>query len=319
MNHRLDALADKLEASGDYKVLRRLRPRSSFAHDDGSRTKRGAVLDLETTGLDPTTDEIIEIAMAQFTYTEDGRIIDMLPAFVRLREPSKPIPAKITALTGIDDAMVKGHFVDPAEVVAAVAPLDLIIAHNAKFDRPFAERFHGSFATKPWTCSMAQVPWTEAGIEGTKLAYLLNAAGLFHDGHRALDDCRATVELLARPLGGTGRTGLSFLLDAYAKTTFRIWATGAPYDVKDMLRARSYRWNAGSKRATSRLVRRSRRRSESDRGCISPRRCLRPGLDTDGDDHHRLRPVFRPRLTAHQKTKSVCCSALCAEPDDFKS
>ena len=93
---------------------------------------------------------------------------------------------------------------------------------------------------------MAQAPWAEAGSEGTKLAYLLNAAGLFHDGHRALDDCNAAVELLARPLGDTGRTGLSFLLDASAKTVARVWATGAPYDVKDLLRARSYRWNAGT-------------------------------------------------------------------------
>ena len=124
------------------------RPRSSAGCSDTSPTKLGAVLDLETTGLDPTTDEIIEVAMVPFTYTENGRVIEMLPAFNRLREPSTPIPAKITALTGIDDAMVKGHVIDPAEIAAAVAPLDLIVAHNARFDRPFAERFHESFVAK---------------------------------------------------------------------------------------------------------------------------------------------------------------------------
>lgn len=245
MNERLEMLAAELEASGNYKVQRRLQPRMSLSRDDGSPIRRGLMLDLETTGLDPATDEVIEVAALPFTFTVDGHIIDVLPPLDGLRDPSKPIRARITALTGITNDMVAGRTIDPDQIAEIAGPTDLVIAHNAKFDRPFAERLHPIFRAKPWACSMTQTLWTEHGFEGLKLKYLLTSAGLFHDGHRALDDCHAALELLSRPLGDTGRTALAYVLDAAARTTTRIWAVGAPYDKKDLLRSRQYRWNAG--------------------------------------------------------------------------
>lgn len=145
----LTAMAARLEASGDYRVLRRLAPRRQIEPQDGSPTRLGIFLDVETTGLDPLHDEIIELAMAPFTYGLDGKIFDVGEPFSRLREPSKPIPPQITKLTGIDDAMVAGHAIDPAEVSRFVAPAALVVAHNANFDRRFLERFCETFSTKP--------------------------------------------------------------------------------------------------------------------------------------------------------------------------
>ena len=51
--------------------------------------------DLETTGLNPSTDEIIEIGIARF---RDGELLDQFQSFAK---PSIPIPADITHLTGI--------------------------------------------------------------------------------------------------------------------------------------------------------------------------------------------------------------------------
>jgi DNA polymerase-3 subunit epsilon len=236
-------MAQVLEASGRYRVLRRLeRPRFKLGSAIG-QVRRGIILDLETTGLDPKTDEIIEIGMVPFDYDVGGQVVCVGAPFSRLRQPSKPIPPEITKVTGITDAMVEGQVIDPAEVEAFIGEAALIIAHNAAFDRRFAERFCPGFVAKPWACSLSQIDWKGAGYESGKLAFLAAAYGFFHDGHRAHHDCLATLEILGAPLAGTDATGLQALLVAARKTTVRIFAENSPFELKDVLKARGYRWN----------------------------------------------------------------------------
>ena len=239
----LELMAAELEASPDYRVLRRLRPRTAVNPADGTPTRRAVFLDLETTGLDASRDEIIEIAMVPFTYSPDGRIFEIGEPYSGLREPSIPIPSEISALTGIDDAMVEGKALDLDAVRAMAAGAAVIVAHNAAFDRPFAERLDDVFATRPWACSMSQVPWAEEGFEGTKLGYLAARQGFFFDGHRAVDDCLAAIELLACRQPISGEPALQQLLDAARRPSWRIWAEGTPFELKDRLKARRYRWN----------------------------------------------------------------------------
>ncbi|MBS0989736.1 3'-5' exonuclease, partial [Acetobacter okinawensis] len=104
----LEDQARTLEATGAYRVLRRIAPLPLETHVPRDQTRVGLFLDLETTGLDPACHEIIEFGMVPFVYTLDGRILGTLPAFNRLREPSHPIPPDITALTGITQERVAG-------------------------------------------------------------------------------------------------------------------------------------------------------------------------------------------------------------------
>ena len=237
-------MAQTLERSGAYRVLRRLAPFVPRDPPPGVRTRLGLFVDTETTGLDLARDEIIELAMAPFTYGDDGEIYAVGEVFSQLRQPSKPIPPEVTAITGIDDAMVQGKSIDPQAVTSFVAPAALVIAHNAAFDRKFLERYCETFSTKPWACSMSEVDWAGEGYEGTKLAYLAAGAGFFYERHRATHDCMAAIELLARTHPRSGRTGLAQLLERARRPSFRIWAENSPFDLKDVLKARGYRWNA---------------------------------------------------------------------------
>lgn len=238
-------MAEALSRSADYRVLRRLVPRESLSPIGGEPTKIGILLDTETTGLDPARDEIIELGMLKFGYTVDGRIVSVVGTFSAFNEPSAPIPTEITAITGITDQMVAGQSINDDAIAAFIDDAGIIIAHNSGFDRKFAERFWPIFETKAWGCSATEIDWRKHGFDGSRLGYLLNGAGFFHQAHRAVDDCHALLEILALDLPSFEGTALALLLQTARKKTVRVWAEHSPFDLKDILKRRGYRWSDG--------------------------------------------------------------------------
>jgi DNA polymerase-3 subunit epsilon len=242
----LAAMAEALAKSDDYRVLRRLIPRKSFTRSVGQSTKAGILFDVETTGLDQQKDEVIELGMVKFDYLPDGRIAGLRGIFSSFNEPSEPIPLEVTALTGITNEMVAGQRIDETAVSSFVGDAVIVIAHNASFDRKFAERYWPIFQRKAWGCSATEVEWRKHGFEGSRLGYLLNGAGFFHQAHRAVDDCHALLEILAFELPTAGMPALAVLLEQARKKTMRVWAEQSPFDFKDTLKRRGYRWSDGS-------------------------------------------------------------------------
>lgn len=235
-----------LAATGRYRILQKLDPRPIASSLRSGFPLRGVILDTETTGLSSRKDEIIEIGAIAFTFDERGIIGDVVGIYGGLREPSISIPAEITKLTGITDEMVAGQLIDIKALRALVDPADLIIVHNASFDRPFCEAFSPIFSGKAWACSNAEIDWSTRGFEGTKLGYLVGQAGFFHDGHRAVDDCFALLEVLDQGNEPDASTPFAELYEASQKSRVRIFAENSPFDLKDHLKARGYRWSDGS-------------------------------------------------------------------------
>lgn len=236
-------MANALVESGNYRIQRRIRPRPRTEAPAGMELKQAMFVDVETTGLDHQTDEIIELAIVPFTYGPDGQIYEVKEPFQRFHQPKKPISAEITRLTGITHEMVAGHAIDPTEVEAFATEAVLVIAHNASFDRRFLEKLAPGFALKAWACSQSQIDWPGERIEGTRLFYLVAGVGYFYEKHRAVNDCLAAIELLAATLPVSAVTGLTQLLENARKPTWRIWAENSPFDLKDILKARGYKWN----------------------------------------------------------------------------
>jgi DNA polymerase-3 subunit epsilon len=65
--------------------------------------------------------------------------------------------------------------------------------------------------------------------------------------HRAIDDCAALLHLLTRQLPCSKRKAMSPLLDSARKTEFQLWAENAPFEFKDDLNARGYRWDGAAR------------------------------------------------------------------------
>lgn len=235
-----------LEASGRYRVLRKLEPRKIASQARPGFPLRGIILDTETTGLDHRKEEIIEIGLIAFTFDDQGNVGDVTAVYAGLQQPGKPISPEITKLTGITDEMVFGQAIDMRALNELVAPADLVVAHNAGFDRPFCEALSPDFVNKAWACSNMEIDWAGRGFEGRKLGYLIGQAGYFHDGHRALDDCFALLEVLDRKPEENALTPFAELFLCSQRSRVRVFAHNSPFDLKDHLKARGYRWSDGS-------------------------------------------------------------------------
>jgi DNA polymerase-3 subunit epsilon/ATP-dependent DNA helicase DinG len=151
-------------------------------------------LDIETTGLDPNADAIIEIGAVRFN---NDRIEE---EFQTLIYPRQGIPEFITRLTGIDNKMVQDSPVWEDVVPALmdfVADLP-ILGHNVKFDVGFLNArglFHANETLD--TYDMASVLLPNAGRYNLGALAQIMAIDL-PATHRALDDARVTHELYLR-------------------------------------------------------------------------------------------------------------------------
>lgn len=238
------AMADALDQHPDYKVLRRLVTKKEFHPTaPGQVLQRGVVLDTETTGLNVQEDQVIELGMIVFEFDPvQGTIHRVLEVFDELEDPLRPIPAETTAIHHITDEMVRGKRIDDAQVEAIVKSASVVIAHNAAFDRPFVEKRWPVFEHKQWACSIRDIDWKSEGVSSAKLEFLLQTQGIFYEAHRAETDCWALLELLSVVLPQSQQPAMLTLLESLNQPQIRLFATGSPFDSKDALKMRGYRW-----------------------------------------------------------------------------
>ena len=249
-----EAMARTLEAHPDYRVLRRLVPRLVFPAANGPVATL-LVLDTETTGLNAARDKVVELALLRVTVDlATGQPVGAVQVYDGLEDPGMPMPPEITVITGITDDMLRGQALDEAQVLAMLEGADLVVAHNAGFDRPCVEARLPQFAALNWACSFADIDWRQEGRGSAKLTALAGELGVFYDAHRAEMDCHALLAVLMAPLPSTGASGLLRLIQSARTPTFRLQATQAPFDAKDLLKARGYRWDGAQKVWHTRLA-----------------------------------------------------------------
>jgi len=245
MTQDFEALAQQLEQHPDYKVLRRLKPQHLITPElAGQKMCRGVVLDTETTGFDVENDRVIELGMLLFEFDPvSGVIHQVLEVFDELEDPGFEIPPASIAVHHITDDMVRGKRIDDTRVAGLLKNVDVVIAHNASFDRPFVEARWPVFETLNWGCSIKDIDWREEGFGSAKLEYLLSTQGYFYEAHRAETDCWALIALLNQVLPQSQQTALLALLEKLNQAQQKVYAINSPFETKDMLKARGYRWS----------------------------------------------------------------------------
>jgi len=164
-------------------------------------------IDVETTGLYPGFDEVVELAMVLFSYDRHG-ITGIVDCYSGLREPNVEISSGAYRVHGLSKEELLGKHLDLEKIKGMIEQADFLVAHNASFDRGFVSKIIPSVKRKPWLCSMTGVSWRG----GRNLQTLLDRHGIEPEqAHRALADVEGVLALLSRE-NGLGETYFAEML-----------------------------------------------------------------------------------------------------------
>ena len=246
-NERAEGLAELLEKSEDYRVLRRVPTHYANMPESGAPEGRClALIDLETSGLDPDQDKIIELALMLVWIDEAANVVGHFGPLSWQEDPHVELSPEIVMLTGLSNQDLIGKRINDAAVMGLLSRADLLVAHNASFEIAWLERRYEELCEAPWACSMADIDWLKAGCDGRSQQHLLGQHGWFSNAHRAGDDVWSLFMLLQEQRAGwerKSRSHIQRLIAGADRMTMRLEAVGAPIKKKDLLKARGYRWN----------------------------------------------------------------------------
>ena len=229
----------------DWKLIRKLNLPKQYNEPSTGEIKKGVVLDVEATGLSIGHDDVIQLALLPFEYeVPSGKILSIKKeeAFDGLREPRIPISTEASLITGITNEMVINKKIESKDVENIINNTDLIIAHNASYDRPMVEQHWNCFKNVSWACTFKSIDWLQEGFSSAKLELLGVNFGWFYEGHDAFNDCEACLALLSETLPNRDSTVFSAVREYASNPTFLIKAIDAPYNKRNILRRKGYKW-----------------------------------------------------------------------------
>lgn len=204
------------------------------------------ILDTETTGLDPDQDQCVEVGVILFDVAARAVLAQqsfLLPVQVNAAEPINRIPAAVSQRSQPwRQALVWFE--------TLVAAADVVVAHNAAFDRQWFG--HGQLPAIhcPWLCSMEDLRWpadrqlrARPSVRDLALAYGVPV----WSAHRALTDCIYLAEVFAR----CEDLEQMLLLGMEPR---RLMRARVSFDDRHLAREAGFRWNDPVKGAWTRRL-----------------------------------------------------------------
>lgn len=235
----------------EYRVIKRFDGRFSsddFEGDYKELLEQGDVihvlgLDTETSGAKFLEHEVVELGLVLVAVRiSTGKMVCILDEYNGLEQPERGMTEEARLVNGITDEELEGKTFDEEKVKSMVQRCDMVVAHNAVFDRTFIEGRFPCFEQRPWVCSFRQIDWDAEVMSAKKLDYIAYRLGFFYEAHRALVDVNAMLKVLNTSLPATGGTGFLQLIDAKDTEMVRL-SVDVPFDKKDLVKKRGYIWH----------------------------------------------------------------------------
>jgi DNA polymerase III subunit epsilon len=201
-------------------------------------------IDLETTGIDPSSSDIIEVGYLVWD-TKSACPITLGSELVKIETP---LPAEVKTLTGISEKHLSSFGISLKRAIGSLADLakgcDFLVGHNAiNFDRKFlakaCKEFKIEFPAKYWIDSMIDIPYP-ASIKTRKLDYLAVEHKVpIVNSHRAAFDILVTMQILEKYNWET--------IAERAKTGFIKLIADVSYEDRTKASSRGFKWDADAK------------------------------------------------------------------------
>ena len=253
-NHPIPGQLDLLSVSGGQSapaasgVQKRSAPASSAQQVDAeSATVRTLlIIDTETTGLDPQLDHCLEVGVILFDVPSRQVLAQhsfLLPVEANAAEAINRIPAAATNLPQPWRPAL-------SYLQSLLDAADVLVAHNAAFDRQWFGRGHLPATDKPWLCSMEEMRWpaerllrSRPSVRDLALAYEIPVWA----AHRALTDCIYLAEVFRRC------DELEQLVERGLEPR-QLMRAQVSYDDRHLARDAGFRWNETVKGAWARRL-----------------------------------------------------------------
>ena len=204
------------------------------------------IIDTETTGLDPQLDHCLEVGVILFDVPSRQVLAQhsfLLPVEANAAEAINRIPAAATNLPQPWRPAL-------SYLQSLLDAADVLVAHNAAFDRQWFGRGHLPATDKPWLCSMEEMRWpaerllrSRPSVRDLALAYEIPVWA----AHRALTDCIYLAEVFRRC------DELEQLVERGLEPR-QLMRAQVSYDDRHLARDAGFRWNEPVKGAWARRL-----------------------------------------------------------------
>ena len=253
-NHSIPGQLDLLSVSGGQSApaASRVQKRSDPAASpqqvaaESAAVRTLLIIDTETTGLDPQLDHCLEVGVILFDVPSRQLLAQqsfLLPVETNAAEAINRIPAAATNLPQPWRPAL-------SYLQSLLDAADVLVAHNAAFDRQWFGRGHLPATDKPWLCSMEDMRWpaerllrSRPSVRDLALAYEIPVWA----AHRALTDCIYLAEVFRR-------------CDELEQLVLRgleprqLMRAQVSYDDRHLARDAGFRWNEPVKGAWARRL-----------------------------------------------------------------
>ena len=254
VNHLIPGQLDLLSVSGGQSApaASGVQKRSAAASTaqqvaaESATVRTLLIIDTETTGLDPQLDHCLEVGVILFDVPSRQVLAQhsfLLPVEANAAEAINRIPAAATNLPQPWRPAL-------SYLQSLLDAADVLVAHNAAFDRQWFGRGHLPATDKPWLCSMEEMRWpaerllrSRPSVRDLALAYEIPVWA----AHRALTDCIYLAEVFRRC------DELEQLVERGLEPR-QLMRAQVSYDDRHLARDAGFRWNEPVKGAWARRL-----------------------------------------------------------------